>query len=308
MMEAFLPPNSDRLTEATSIALAQSIRRVPIATPLMEEAIATTFVQSGSPTSEPILLLHGFDSSVFEFRRLLPLLAQQAETWAVDLLGFGFTDRPAKLQISPDAIRSHLYAFWKSQLNRPVTLVGASMGGAAAIDFSLAYPESVTRLVLIDSAGYTVGPSPGRMLIPPLGYLATRFLASPNVRQSISLKAYCDPAFASVDAQTCAALHLQHPNWQSALISFTRSGGYRSYKSQLKQLTQPTLILWGDSDRILGTADAERFQQAIPRNRLVWIERSGHVPHLEQPAATAQHILAFHQELLSNPSPVSLES
>jgi pimeloyl-ACP methyl ester carboxylesterase len=61
----------------------------------------------------PILLLHGFDSSVLEFRRLLPLLATENETWAVDLLGFGFTDRIAGIPFSPSAIKTHLYYFWK---------------------------------------------------------------------------------------------------------------------------------------------------------------------------------------------------
>lgn len=85
-MSTFLPPEFKNLTEPSSIALAQSIERQEIATPLSEQPIPTSFIRQGGGGT-PILLLHGFDSSVFEFRRLLPLLAEKHETWAVDLLG-----------------------------------------------------------------------------------------------------------------------------------------------------------------------------------------------------------------------------
>ena len=151
MSASFLPKSIAQLTESTSIALAQSIQREAITTPLNSEPIATTYVRQGSRNT-PILLIHGFDSSVFEFRRLLPLLATENETWAVDLLGFGFTERASGLPFSARAIESHLYYFWKTLISQPVILVGASMGGAVAIDFTLKYPESVKQLVLIDSA------------------------------------------------------------------------------------------------------------------------------------------------------------
>jgi len=293
-MPAILPTEIKNLTEPTSIALAQQIQRRPIATPLSRQEILTTHVHAGN-VGTPILLLHGFDSSVFEFRRLLPLLAAQTDTWAVDLLGFGFTDRLTELPFSPTAIKTHLYSFWKAQIHEPVVLVGASMGGAAAIDFALTYPQAVWKLILIDSTGFTSGPSVGKFLVPPLGYLATAFLRHPKVRQRISQTAYHDPSFASLDAQTCAALHLRAPGWRQALIAFTRSGGYSSFRDKLAEVKPPTLILWGEFDRILGTDDAEKFHGAIANSKLVWIKNCGHVPHLEQPQVTAQHIMEFSQ-------------
>jgi pimeloyl-ACP methyl ester carboxylesterase len=290
MSNSFLPPEIAQLTESTSIAFAQSIQQISITTPLSEQSIATTYVYQGNGGT-PILLLHGFDSSVFEFRRLLPLLAAKNETWAVDLLGFGFTERLAGLPFSPTAIKTHLYYFWKTLINQPVILVGASMGGAAAIDFALAYPESVKKLVLIGSAGYTAGPNIGKFMFGPVGYLATAFLRNPNIRQRISVNAYHDQRLASLDAQVCAALHLKSQGWHQALIAFTKSGGYTSFGEKLSDITQPTLILWGECDRILGTADAYKFKEAIANSQLIWIENCGHVPHLEQPQVTAQHIL-----------------
>lgn len=292
MWPSFLPNFVEQLTESTSIALAKNIQYQPIFTPLSEQAIGTSYVKLGIGNT-PILLLHGFDSSVLEFRRLLPILAKQQETWAIDLLGFGFTERNPKLNFSPSAIATHLYYSWKTLIGQPVILVGASMGGAAAIDFTLTYPEVVKKLVLIDSAGFTAGPAMGKFLVPPLGYLATEFLRNPNVRQRISVNAYCDPNYASLDAQLCARLHLQTSGWAQALIAFTKSGGYGSFSKKLSDIQQPTLVLWGESDRILGTADAEKFAKAIAKSKLIWIPNCGHVPHLEKPETTAQHISNF---------------
>lgn len=296
MSTSFLPSEIAQLTESASIALAHSIEQVSITTPLNPQPVTTTYVCQGSGGT-PILLLHGFDSSVLEFRRLLPLLAQENETWAVDLLGFGFTERLAGMPFSPTAIKTHLYYFWKTLINKPVILVGASMGGAAAIDFTLAYPQSVKKLVLIDTAGYTAPPNIGKFMFPPVGYLATAFLSNRKIRQRISINAYYDKSFASLDAQLCAALHLKSQGWHQALIAFTKSGGYTSFGDKLSQIKQPTLILWGEFDRILGTGDAYKFKEAIAHSQLIWLKNCGHVPHLEQPQMSAEHILEFRDDV-----------
>jgi len=240
-----------------------------------------------------MLLLHGFDSSVLEYRRLLPLLRDRFQIWALDLLGFGFTERLPGLRFDAAAIQAHLDAFWQSQIDEPVVLVGASMGGAAAIRFALARPESVRALVLIDSAGIAPGPAIAKLLLPPLDYLAAEFLRRPRVREGICKAAYCDKRLVTEDTKLCAALHLALPGWHRALSSFAKSGGFPSIAPQLGQLATPALILWGDSDRILGTKDAEVFASGIPGSKLVWVERSGHVPHVEAAATVANEILSF---------------
>jgi pimeloyl-ACP methyl ester carboxylesterase len=292
MLPSFIASVAETLTESTSIALAQQIECQEIATSLSPNPIATTYVRQGSGKT-PILLLHGFDSSVLEFRRLLPMLAKERETWAIDLLGFGFTQRLSELSYSPVEIKTHLYYCWKTLIGQPVILVGASMGGATAIDFTLTYPEAVEQLVLLDSAGLANAPMTGKLMFPPLDYWATEFLRSPKVRHNISRAAYHDKSFASEDARICAALHLNCPRWREALIAFTKSGGYGNFAAQLSQIAADTLILWGKSDRILGVKAATQFEKLLPNSKLVWIENCGHVPHLEKPQITATEILNF---------------
>ena len=300
MFPSFISSEVNNLTESTSIALAKQIKLESIETPLSKNAmlpvrakpIATAYVKQGSGKT-PILLIHGFDSSLLEFRRLIPLLAEQHETWGVDLLGFGFSSRNLDIPLNPENIKTHLYYFWQSLIQQPVILVGASMGGAAAMDFTLTYPEAVEKLVLIDSAGLAKPPAVGKLMFPPLSYLATEFLRNPKIRQNISRAAYFDQSLASLDAQACAALHLKCQDWNKALIAFTKSGGYGSFATKISNIQQPALILWGKQDKILGTKDAPKFNQAIPNSKLVWINNCGHVPHLEKPQVTAQEILQY---------------
>jgi pimeloyl-ACP methyl ester carboxylesterase len=284
MLSAAITTAAQALSEETSIAQLHRLQFRSI--PTQGQEITTSFVRLGTGGT-PILLLHGFDSSVMEWRRLQPLLAEKREVWAVDLLGFGFTARASSLCFSPTHICEHLHSFWQQMIQRPVVLVGASMGGAAAIDFTLKYPQAVEKLVLIDSAGLQQPPKIGKWMFPPLDRLATSFLGNPKIRQGVSKAAYFDPVWASEDARICAALHLQCERWPEALISFTKSGGYGNFGELLGQIWQSTLVLWGRQDQILGVQDADRFQKLLPQSELVWIEQCGHVAHLEQPQVTA---------------------
>ncbi len=288
-----LPAAAADLSEETSVACAQQIQWTNIDLPF--GTVSTGYVRQGAGT--PVLLLHGFDSSLFEFRRLVPQLvgSDQAtcQVYAMDLLGFGFCDRPTTVPVNPNAIKQHLLRFCQQVIGQSVVLVGASMGGGVAIDFATSYPEMVKQLVLIDAVGFAAGPAIGKVMFPPLDKWATNFLRNPGVRRKISEKAYYNKAFVTPDAELCAALHLLTPNWQTALITFTKSGGYNFLSLKISKITAPTLILWGRQDAILGTQDATRFEKTIPHSQLVWIEDCGHVPHLEQARITAEHILGF---------------
>lgn len=301
-LEMALPGAAAGLTEETSVAIADNIQWADVQVSLDSEetgTVATSYVCQGkglrlrSADQIPIVLLHGFDSSLLEFRRLVPLLAENHLVYAVDLLGFGFCDRTATKRVDPDAIKRHLLAFCQQVVGQPVVLVGASMGGGAAIDFAVSYPDAVKQLVLIDAVGFAAGPAVGKMMFSPLDKWATNFLRSAGVRRKISEKAYYNRAFVTPDAELCASLHLLMPQWSEALITFTKSGGYNFLRPKIAQVKLPTLVLWGRQDKIVGTKDAARFAQEIERCKLVWIEACGHVPHLEKAKITADYIADF---------------
>ena len=292
MFPDFLPSDVNLLKHQDSILLAKNIRRTGIATLLANKEVSTAYVCSGRGSS-PLLLLHGFDSSLLEYRHIYPLLTARRETWALDLLGFGFSDRPSNVAYNPESIKEHLYCFWRKMIDRPIILVASSMGGATAIDFAIAYPQAVEKLLLINSVGYGGSFFIGKFLFEPFDRLGVEFL-----RQRRIQALFWGKNLGLIDSQIedvlrCAILPSLMPNWELAIKDFTRSGGYYNLENRIHLVTQPTLILWGDRDEVLGTSAAVRFNRAIANSRLIWLSGIGHTPHYEQPGIIAKHILDF---------------
>jgi pimeloyl-ACP methyl ester carboxylesterase len=235
----------------------------------------------------PLLLLHGFDSSHLEFRRLAPLLAPQHRLFIPDLHGFGFCPRPEGARHSPAAVLEHLERVLEAVLQRSgatqVGLIGASMGGAAAMELARRRPEQVERLLLLAPAGLSGQPMP----VPPLlDQLGARFLGLPAIRRGL-----CRTAFAQPDRDVgpaeleIASLHLRCPNWAGALATFARSGGFAGSGSPLP--AKPVEVIWGRDDRILSRPQKQAVQSLLGE-RITELEGCGHLPHIDQPATVAR--------------------
>jgi pimeloyl-ACP methyl ester carboxylesterase len=262
----------------------------------------------------PVLLIHGFDSSFLEFRRLAPLLADTHTVVIPDLYGFGFTPRPADGPYGPPGVMDHLEALleampqalgWAPGADETTTpslgVIGASMGGAVALELARRRPERIQRLLLLDPAGLTGRPQP---LLFPLAALGVRFLSLPWVRRGLTRSAFADPQ-ASVGAaeEEIASLHLQAPGWADSLARFASSGGFAGCGHPLPP--QGITVLWGDQDRILGPA-LRRQTLALFGEALQLVPRCGHLPHLDQPKLVRDHWCQPHA--LSTPSPLAQPS
>jgi pimeloyl-ACP methyl ester carboxylesterase len=300
MVADFLSPSVVEVQDAEALALLQQIQRCVVTVPFQQGVaqVATAYVRYVPAASvrcgaAPLLLLHGFDSSLLEFRRLIPLLADCHETWAIDLFGAGLTEYVSNIAVHPQSIRRHLLSVLQSQIDQPVILVGASLGGAVAIDFALHHPHWVSSLVLIDSVGFSGSFPIGKFLPHLLIELGVDWLYFRKYAALTAASLLPNLNLTLVEALRCSRLHQEMPGWKAAMISFTHSGGYADLADRIAELRHPTLILWGEADDVLGTADAARFQQAISGSQLIWIQQARHVPHFDQPEAVANHLLTF---------------
>jgi pimeloyl-ACP methyl ester carboxylesterase len=111
-------------------------------------------------STTPIVLIHGFDSSCLEFRKIATLLNKQRDVYAIDILGWGFNDHSNITDFTPESKIQHLKQFIENIVGRPCILVGASLGGAIGIIMTAEYPELVKKLVLIDAQGFIDGKGP----------------------------------------------------------------------------------------------------------------------------------------------------
>jgi pimeloyl-ACP methyl ester carboxylesterase len=236
----------------------------------------------------PLLLLHGFDSSFLEFRRLVPLLAGHHRLIIPDLYGFGFTPRPADGTYAPSGVLAHLAALLErlpgtsGAPDEGVGVIGASMGGSVAVELARRHPARVERLLLLAPAGLTGWSMP---LPPGLDALGVWFLGLPGVRRGLCRSAFADPGSAVGPAELeIASLHLATPGWGASLARFARSGGFAGCGNPLPE--QPLQVLWGREDRIL-RAPQKRAAQALLGERLRELDQCGHLPHIDQPEAVA---------------------
>uniref|UniRef100_A0A2N9IMR9 AB hydrolase-1 domain-containing protein n=1 Tax=Fagus sylvatica TaxID=28930 RepID=A0A2N9IMR9_FAGSY len=156
---SFLPKEVHKIKDPFARTLAQRIERLPVHVGFTESCIMSSCVKPLTQSeTNPVVLLHCFDSSCLEWRGTFPLLEEAGlEAWAIDVLGWGFSDLERRPPCNAASKRNHLYQLWKSYIKRPMILVGPSLGAAVAIDFAVNYPEAVEKLVLINACVYAEG-------------------------------------------------------------------------------------------------------------------------------------------------------
>eukprot|EP01023_Acetabularia_acetabulum_P049408 TRINITY_DN5273_c0_g2_i1.p1 TRINITY_DN5273_c0_g2~~TRINITY_DN5273_c0_g2_i1.p1 ORF type:complete len:332 (+),score=44.26 TRINITY_DN5273_c0_g2_i1:97-1092(+) len=293
------PAEVKDIREPSAVKLLEQLRLVEVPIPSQLVTVPTAHVPPTNPNKSkpPLLLLHGFDSSSLEFRRLKPVLDLNFETWAIDLLGWGFSDHHELVQngceISPQTRREHLFNFFQLKINRPMVVLGVSLGGAAAIDLAYNYPSCVEKLVLVDSQAYTDGI--GMMSSAPkwLSMLGIKVLKSQWLRQSANKMAYYNiDKYATADARNIGALHTYLPSWEETNYLFMQSGGYQ-ISSQVSLINQQALVIWGEQDKILDKKFAYQFQADLKSSQLKFLQNCGHCPHLEKPHELAQLVVDF---------------
>jgi pimeloyl-ACP methyl ester carboxylesterase len=297
----FVPPDcvGAGITEELCIDTSQRMKRikVPVSTSIHPDGVVgisyaywpKSLTSRTSNALPPVVLVHGFDSSNLEFRRLGSRLAARGiDTYAVDLLGWGYTQLDNVLDFSAAAKVEALQSFLQQVVvttgkERSFCIAGASLGGAAAIETAVMNPNCA-GLILMDAQGFVDGVGMMSSLPIPLAKLGVNVLQSIPLRSSANQMSYYDKAtYATDEAVTVGRLHCLRDGWNDALVNFMKSGGFAPSRL-VPQVPVPSLVLWGRQDTILdGKEFAPKFVETLPSASLVWIEECGHVPHLEQP-------------------------
>ncbi|KAL6841701.1 hypothetical protein ACP4OV_028213 [Aristida adscensionis] len=296
----FLPRAVERIRDGAAIRLAKRIERVPVQagfskSPILSSCVRPLEQQDGA---DPVVLLHGFD----RWRYAYPLLEEAGlEAWAVDILGWGFSDLETRPPCDVASKREHLYQFWKSYIKRPMVLVGPSLGAAVAIDFSVNHPEAVSKLIFIGASVYTEGPKDMTRLPKFVSYAGVFILKSLPLRLFATRLAFNTIPDGFFDWVQIGRLHCLLPWWEDATVDFMIRGGY-NVLNQIKQVKHKCLIIWGEDDGIISSKLAYRLHQELPDAILRQVRQCGHIPHVEKPREAANHILEFlEQDKAENP-------
>jgi pimeloyl-ACP methyl ester carboxylesterase len=250
-------------------------------------AIGETTVEAlVAGSGPPLLFLHGLDYFA-EHRPFLELLANRFRVIAPRHPGFGNSPRPQWMRSVGDIAYLYLDLIDRLALD-DVVLVGSSFGGWLALELAVRSTARLGSLVLIDTLGVKFG---GR----DAAEIADIYALS---AEEAVLRTFADPARAPDYATTDDAAVEEVARDREAAVLY----GWRPYMHNpslthwLHRVSVPTLVLWGEQDRIVAPAYGERLTQAIPGARFTTIAAAGHYPQIEQPETVAAAIETFARE------------
>ncbi|KAM3100508.1 alpha/beta fold hydrolase [Phormidesmis sp. 146-12] len=246
-----------------------------------------------------IVFVHGFGGSIGHWRQNMSELAKHHNVYALDLLGFGDSDKP-NVAYSVDLWVDQLHEFWQTFIGKPVVLVGNSIGSLTCLATAAAHPEMVQGVAMIslpDTASHddaippivrplarglqTIVTSP--LLLYPLFHL----LKQPSViRRWASLAYVCQESITEELLEILMKPAREQGSAQAfcAIIRAMVSPQFSpSVRSLLGQIQMPSLLLWGDQDRMIPPGLAKRLSSYNPDLKLIELENAGHCAHDEYP-------------------------
>jgi pimeloyl-ACP methyl ester carboxylesterase len=248
----------------------------------------------GSPAA---VLVHGFGSSLYTWKDVIPGLARDHQVVALDLPGFGLSDQPPDLTIEelPAAVVGLMDAL---AIERAV-LVGNSLGGSVCALLAARDPGRVSGLVLVDSAGYNFDPADRplvfRLTAGPLGPLVGRLPGKRLLVEAALRQVFHDPRLVTPERVAEYLQGARRPGSFRSVRSLAESLRDRSslVSDALTRVRAPTLVVWGREDGWIPLAHADRFTAALAGARKVVIDDCGHVPQEEKPEAVLAALREF---------------
>lgn len=256
----------------------------------------------GQRNGPVLLLVHGFSASLQTWEPWVQRLGDEYRIISLDLPGHGLTRAPAGYQASIDGYRDLVHAFTESQNLTRFSLAGSSMGGNVAWEYALAYPEQVNALILVDASGWedtrpevANGPQIFKLLRNPvIGPLLRDLDNTRLIRQGLEAS-FANPALVD-DAMVNRYAQLSRaPGHRDIILQLGSGYRERHYATaeRLAPLRMPTLILQGDTDRLVPPEHAQQFHDAIAGSQLIIFPQTGHVPQEEKPDESATAVSEF---------------
>ena len=262
---------------------------------LIDVAGTRLHVRDSGPTDAPaVVLLHGFGSSLQTWDAWVPRLSAAHRVVRLDLPGSGLSPPDATGDYTDARSVALLSALMDGLHIDRAVVVGNSMGGRIAWTFAAARPERTSRLVLISPDGFA---SPGFEYgeTPKVGIAAEgmRFVLPRSlVRMSLA------PAYADAAALTDERLDryydlLRAPGARGAMIARMKQGIRFDPVERLRTIHAPTLLLWGEQDRVIPFSNAADYVRAMPDVTLEPLSGVGHLPQEEAPERALDAVLGF---------------
>ena len=251
------------------------------------------YLTAGDPSSDKlILLLHGFGANVSTWDLVLDELGTEGFVVAYDRAAFGFTERPETWSgTNPYSSAGQLEVIQalvdEFGAGKEVVILGHSAGGNLAAAFAAANPGSVDELILLAPAVYSTGGGPSWLNwiydIPQLNHVGPALVSSiATSGLDLLQESYYDKSLVTDELKAKYTAPLKITGWEKAFWNYNKAPRTTNVDKQLALLTVPTLVITGDTDEVVATADSIRLAGELPNAQLVVIENCGHLPNEEK--------------------------
>jgi len=246
---------------------------------------------------EPVILLHGFGGSTYSWRKILPELARSHRVVAIDLNGFGYTERPKSAGSYTREGQERLVLGVLDALGiERAHFFGHSYGGGLSLFIASRHPERFLSLVLVDSSAPTYA-NDRRSRAAALRPLSAFFIRTVGLRPRTVRKAllhsYWDDSQVTPELVQAYFDRLRIEGVADAYYGLTAPTRDSAGPVEMEKIAIPTLVLWGAHDELISPAAGRRAVERMPNARFVLIENSGHVPMEETPEEVLREALPF---------------
>jgi len=269
----------------STLASSQTVQPLPPHQTVVVHGHKIAYYEAGK--GSVVILIHGLGADSRHWAANVDPLSRNFHVFALDMIGYGQSDKPL-MRYRVETFADYLHGFLKALKIPRASLVGNSLGGWVALDFTIRHPQMVEKLVLVDAAGLR----PEITLKMPAD--GARLLSILNVRWFFDFIA-ANKEWAAVDLGPSAfERHLENGDSYTIASSVAAMATGKEFEdAKLGKVRVPTLIIWGRDDALIPLSFGERLNRGIAGSQLVVLDGTGHIPMVGKPAEFNEAVRKF---------------
>ncbi len=253
-------------------------------------------------TGPPVILIHGFGGSMWQWEHQQQILSQHFRILTLDLLGSGLSDKP-DIEYLPGEMLDFCTGFMDALQIPQATLVGNSMGAGLAIGMALTHPTRIDKLVLIgglpsDVMAKLTSRSFRQALETQVPWWVISFgnwLFGGLVTDSVLKEIVHDHTLLTPAVLARSKQNRRRPGTIKPIMAVRNALPFweTDFAPHISNISHPTLLIWGEHDRVFPVAVGAELHQRIRRSTFVTIPKAGHMPQWERPELVNRSLIEY---------------
>ena len=283
-----------------------NLKDIPMQRISLSDAVSTRYLDTGGE-GIPVLLIHGLAASIEAWRDVVPLLSSKYRVIALDLPGFGHADKPKDAAYTAVDFFLPMFTRFMDAIGVPSAhLVGSSMGASLAIRFAARHPDRVASVVAANPGGFAsyIHPFLRAPTLPLLGKPMSRPMRATNAfALGLTVNNTAKRTAALLDEiDAFSKMPGAHNAFVKTLRGLTTPFGLKDlpeFEADAKAVQAPTLIVWGDKDRVFPVKQMKAGQKVMPDAVFRTMQGVGHFPQIDAPEVFSRLTMSFLQKVQS---------